>query len=451
MEVGVIFGRRRIGKTRLVREALKNDRHLYFFIERKPIPDLLQDFQEELEEKTDQIIGGRVENITQFFLIIERLKLTKPLVIIFDEFQNFRYIDPSVFGTFQKWIDDHQSLKNITLIFIGSMFSLMKKIFTEYKEPLYGRTTGQILVKPLSPLVEVEILKDFKIHSPADLLRFHTLFGGVPRYYDLLSVRAKKLSSSNQAIRDLIVSPFAILKDEGKALLMEEFGKKYMVYFSILQAISRGRTTRSHIANATGLHYNRLGPYLDDLEKHYELIERETPILARKEKSKTSRYRVRDPFIRFWFRYLFKYSRFLELENYDTLMQIITQDLPVLEGLVFEELIKEILILLNRQRRWDFPFEDIGRYWDRRGNEIDLVAVNRSKGNILFAECKLNRQKINKKTWDDLSIKSRPLLERYPELNPGYGTFVLRGKKKTDEGPHNIWSLQDLLSMAENN
>ena len=135
-------------------------------------------------------------------------------MVVFDEFQNFRYIDPSVFSTFQKWIDANQDRTGLTIIFIGSMFSLMKKIFTEYKEPLYGRMTGQILLKPLTPIVEAEILSDLDLFTPANWLRFHVLFGGVPRYYTVLADRAKNLSSPLEAIRELIVSPFAVLKDE---------------------------------------------------------------------------------------------------------------------------------------------------------------------------------------------------------------------------------------------
>ena len=449
MQVGVIYGRRRTGKTRLIREALTGRASLYFFVARKPVSDLLQDFQEELDAKTDVILAGRIGSISEFLSVLSRVGKKEPLTVVFDEFQNFRYIDPSVFGTFQRWIDEHQEGSGLTVIFIGSMFSLMKKIFLEYKEPLYGRLTGQILLRPLSPMVEAHILKDLGLYSPSNWLRFHALFGGIPRYYDLLSDRADAIADPLHAIRELIVGPFAVLKDEGRALLMEEFGKKYMVYFSVLQAISRGQTTRSQISNASGLRYNRLGPYLDELEKHYELIERETPILALKEKSKNSRYRLKDPFIRFWFRYLIKYGRFLELEAYDMLMEIIQKDLSVLEGLVFEELVKKTLILLNRRCKWEFSFDEIGRYWERKGNEIDLVAVNRKEKKFLFAECKLSGKKVTGGIWSGLRAKSESLLRKYEDFKPCYGAFVVRDEASADSRMHPVWSLQGLLDADE--
>ena len=448
LQVGVIYGRRRVGKTRLINEAVRGHPFLYCFVERKPLSDLLSDFQEGLSAITDLFSGVTLESLIAFLNLLERLAERQPLVVVFDEFQNFRYIDPSVFSTFQKWIDANQDRTGLTIIFIGSMFSLMKKIFTEYKEPLYGRMTGQILLKPLTPIVEAEILSDLDLFTPANWLRFHVLFGGVPRYYALLADRAENLSSPLEAIRELIVSPFAVLKDEGKALLMEEFGKKYMVYFSILQAISRGSTNRSHIANATGLNYNRLGPYLDDLEKHYELIERRTPIFSKKETSKNSNYRLYDPFTRFWFRYLFKYGRYLEIEAYDTLMSIIEKDLPVLEGIAFENMIRELLCILNRVGKWDFPFEDIGGYWDRKNREIDIVVLNETKHTILFAECKLNARRVNQALMNNLKINSEAILRKRKDLKPIYGAFVVNEDDFQYAIDEKVWSLEKLLLIA---
>lgn len=448
-QVGVIYGRRRIGKTRLAKEALRGRPFLYFFIERKPISDLLQDFQEELASFADIFAGVKAESLGALLDLLGKLAAEKPLVVVFDEFQNFRYVDPGVFGAFQKWIDTHRERKGLTIIFIGSMFSLMKKIFTEYKEPLFGRTTGQIFLKPLSPLVEAEILSDLNLFSPGNWLRFHTIFGGVPRYYDLLADRAETIDTPLKAIRELIVSPFAVLKDEGRSLIMEEFGKKYMVYFSILQAISRGNTNRTQIANATGLNYNRLGPYLDELEKHYELVERRTPIFTQKERSKNSSYRLNDPFTRFWFRYLFKYGRYIEIENFDALMEIIARDLPVLEGVVFEGLVAKLLILLNRTGKWELPFDEIGSYWDRMGREIDIVTVDSADDRTLFAECKLSGKRLNYDLWRALKKKSEAVLQRKKNLKPVYGAFVAETYQTGKSVEKNIWSLDALFRMAE--
>ena len=123
LQVGVIYGRRRVGKTRLINEAVRGHPFLYCFVERKPLSDLLSDFQEGLSAITDLFSGVTLESLIAFLNLLERLAERQPLVVVFDEFQNFRYIDPSVFSTFQKWIDANQDRTGLTIIFIGSVSS----------------------------------------------------------------------------------------------------------------------------------------------------------------------------------------------------------------------------------------------------------------------------------------------------------------------------------------
>jgi len=445
-QVGVIFGRRRIGKTRLIKEALSKKNYLYFFIERKPITELLSDFKEAIAELADLPSGIQFQDLTAFLQLIVQIAEKKQLILVFDEFQNFRYIDPKVFGIFQQWIDEIKDNKGLTIIFIGSMFGLMKKIFTEYKEPLYGRLTGQINLKPLSPIIEKEILADLGIYTPENLLKFHIIFGGIPRYYDLLSDRINMIHTPMDAIKQLIVSPYSILKEEGKAVLMEEFGKKFMVYFSILQAISSGYHTRNQISGASGLNYNQLSPYLSSLEKHYELIERRTPIFSNKEQSKTSAFYIRDNFLAFWFRYLHKYSRLVEIEAYDRLNDIISKDFTIFEGTGFESLVMKLLIALNGNSNWQFSFDDIGRYWDRMNREIDIIFINHIEKYIFFGECKVNGNRVNKKMWQTLTQKSSHILQKHQKYQAIYGAFVVKNVEKAFQKGC-IYSLKDLLEI----
>ncbi|ETR67783.1 MAG: ATPase [Candidatus Magnetoglobus multicellularis str. Araruama] len=327
------------------------------------------------------------------------------------------------------------------------MFGLMKKIFTEYKEPLYGRLTGQINLKPFSPIIEKEILDDLGIYTPENLLKFHIIFGGIPRYYDLLSDRIHSIRTPMDAIKQLIVSPYSLLKDEGKAVLMEEFGKKFMVYFSILQAISSGYHTRNQISGALGLNCNQLSPYLNSLEKHHELIERRTPIFSNKAQSKTSTFYIRDNFLSFWFRYLHKYSRLLEIEAYDRLNKIIINDFNVYEGTGFESLVTKLLIDLNGHSNWQFSFDDIGRYWDRKNREIDIIFINHTEKYIFFGECKINGNRVNSNMWQTLSKKSHHILQKFKDYEAVYGAFVVKNIEKALQKGW-IYSLDDLLQLT---
>jgi len=145
---------------------------------------------------------------------------------------------------------------------------------------------------------------------------------------------------------------------------------------------------------------------------------------------------------------LFKYGRYLEIEAYDTLLSIIEKDLPVLEGIAFENMIRELLCILNRVGKWDFPFEDIGGYWDRKNREIDIVVVNETKHMILFAECKLKAKRVNQGLMNNLKINSEAILRKKKDLKAIYGAFVVNEDDFQYAINEKVWSLEKLLLIA---
>ncbi|MCK5122884.1 MAG: hypothetical protein KAQ87_01940 [Candidatus Pacebacteria bacterium] len=186
------------------------------------------------------------------------------------------------------------------------MFTLIKKIFTSSKEPLYNRANKIIELRPFDLKTQQAILRDFKLLSSKNFLIFYSLFNGMPKYFELLEDDDLAKKNAKQIIKKLFCQEDAFLIKEGKNILIEEFGKSYEKYFSILTAISLGKTTRNEIHNYTGININSLGVFLKALEDFYEIIERKTPILEKKSSSKLSLYKIRDEFLSFWFRYLYK-------------------------------------------------------------------------------------------------------------------------------------------------
>ena len=138
----------------------------------------------------------------------------------------------------------------------------------------------------------------------------------------------------------------------------------------------------------------------------------------------------------------------MEIEDYDTLLNIIEKDLPVLEGIAFENMIRELLFILNRVGKWDFPFEDIGGYWDRKNREIDMVLVNETKHIILFAECKLNARRVNQTLMNNLKVNSEAILRKRKDLKSIYGAFVVNEEDFQYEINEEVWSLEKLLRIA---
>ncbi len=175
-----------------------------------------------------------------------------------------------------------------------------------------------------------------------------------------------------------IIKSDSIFLGEGKAILIEEFGKEYSIYFSILSAIARGKTSRSEIENIVG---REIGGYLTKLENEYEVISKKQPIFE-KSSTKNVRYTIEDNFFTFWFRFIYKYSYMLEIENYDAVKTIINRDYETFSGLMLERYFKRVLIESKEYTR-------IGSWWDRKGvNEIDIVAENELDQQALFIEVK---------------------------------------------------------------
>lgn len=445
----VITGRRRIGKTRLVLSSLKGKKFLYFFVEKKNIANLLETFQEELKEKLNLLIPGRISNFDEFIMTLFECAKKKELIVVFDEVSNFKFIDNSVFSTFQKYWDKNKATTKICLIFIGSMFTMMKKIFFDSKEPLFGRATIRINLSSLPPLAQRDILSNLKIFSYPNLLHFYSIFGGVPKYLELIEDLGLSGKSFDKILGTLFFNRDAMLKDEGRLILMEEFGKKYPKYFSILQAIARGKTRRNEISNACGINTDSIGPYLYELENYYELIERKTPIFTIKKKSKLSFYRVKDHFFRFWFRFIYRYSHLYEIEAYNRLKQFVMQELSTFEGFSFEELIKEILIKLNKECKFKIAFTRLGSFWNRKGNEIDIVCADEDKKEIFFGECKLKLRKNLDRDIRLLKEKSQSVSWRAKERKEIFGLFTLEDihtkKLRLKNKDIQIFTLKDLL------
>lgn len=446
----VLTGRRRIGKTRLVLASLKGRKYLYFFVEKKNMAGLLESFCEELKEKLNSLIVGKLSNFDELLKVLFEYAEKEELIVIFDEVSNFRFIEPGVFSTLQKYWDINKETSRICLVFIGSMFTMMKKIFFDSREPLFGRATLRINLFPLPPSAQKNILMDLGVFSYPNLLHFYSIFGGVPKYLELIEDLGLAGKSFDKIMETLFFNRDAMLKDEGRLILIEEFGKKYPMYFSILQAIARGKTRRNEIADACGIGADSIGPYLYELENYYELIERKTPIFTIKQKSKMSFYRICDHFFRFWFRFIYRYSHLYEIEAYDRLKQLVFQDLATFEGLSFEELIKESLVELNKRGKFKVAFSRLGSFWTRKGIEIDIVCVDEEKCEVFFGECKLSLSRNPEKEIQALKEKSGEFKWKIGDRKDFFGLFVLEevpsGLKDKEVV---IFSLKDLVDGNE--
>ena len=411
----VVTGRRRIGKTMLVRKAYEDEPLLYFFVARKAEGDLCEDYRLEIENKLGIPIMGRPERFADVFEYLMKLSAVRPITLFIDEFQEFFRVNKSVFSDMQRIWDLYSQDSRINLIVCGSIYSMMTKIFKDKKEPLYNRQSRFMTVRSFRPSVLKEILTEYNpSYTSEDLLALYSFTGGVAKYVQLL-VDAGAMTKS--AMLDHIIKADSIFLGEGKAVLIEEFGKDYGVYFSILSAIARGKTSRSEIESVVG---REIGGYLTKLENDYEVIAKKQPLFE-KSSTKNVRYTIEDNFFTFWFRFIYKYSYMLEIENYDSLKTIINRDYETFSGLMLERYFRRVLI----ERK---TFTRIGGWWDRKGeNEIDIVAENELDKKAIFYEVKRKVGNIDTKV---LEQKATAFLRATGEFK-GY-TIINQGLSMDD-------------------
>jgi hypothetical protein len=273
----------------------------------------------------------------------------------------------------------------------------MKKIYEDNKEPLFGRADFKIDLQPLKVSVLKEILQDYNHYTPQNLLDFYILTGGVAKYIELFVLYE---SFDKNSMVDEIVKPNSLFLDEGKSRLIEEFGKEYGTYFSILTLIASSKTSKPEIESI--LERNISG-HLAKLEDEYHIIKSIKPI-GSKPNGKVQKYEIVDNFLAFWFRFIYKYQSIIEAESYARLKMIIHRDFSTFRGKFLEKLFIELL----KEKQ---IYTKIGNYWERGNkNEIDIVAIDEIDKKLLICEVKLSSKRLNR---DVLVKKSVNLLHKF--------------------------------------
>lgn len=379
----VVTGRRRIGKTSLIMRSIEDSPTVYLFVGRKNEATLCAEFIPAIAQSLETFVPNEIRTFRSLFQYLMELSVSRAFNLVIDEFQEFYNINESVYSDMQNLWDQYRKKSRMNLIVSGSIYSLMQKIFQNSKEPLFGRADNIIKLSAFSLTTLKGIIHDHRPdYSNDDLLALYAFTGGVPKYVELFCDNGAL--SVDEMINFMIRenSPFT---DEGKNLLVEEFGKNYATYFSILSAISGGINTQPEIEAALG--NKSIGGQIKRLIEDYNIIVRKRPILA-KEGSQTVRYEIQDNFIRFWFNYFDRHRSLIEIKNFVGLQAIIKADYPTYSGKMLEEYFKQ-------KFAESFQYRAIGSWWDTRNgqDEIDIVALKLEKKQAVVAEVK--RQKKN--------------------------------------------------------
>ena len=241
-------------------------------------------------------------------------------------------------------------------------------------------------------------------YTPEDMLAFYTFTGGVAKYVELF---VKAGAFTKEQMLDQIFMEHSVFLNEGKAVLVDEFGKNYGNYFSILSLIASSKTSRSEIESILNI---GIGGYLDKLENEFGLIKKIRPFGA-KASGKKVKYRIEDNYLNFWFRFIYKYRSAIEIGNFDYVRNIVERDYETYSGIMLEKYFRQELIESKQ-------FSEINNFWDKKGlNEIDIIAENEMEKQLVFYEVKRNKKRISLSM---LKKKAENIILKYPGYSHQY-------------------------------
>ncbi|MCK4400897.1 ATP-binding protein [bacterium] len=394
----ILYGKRRVGKTELIKQFVMDKPSVYFLADRVSERDNLKMFS--------QTIGGffgdkYIEDagFSEWYYLFDYLKKKKKKIILaIDEFPYLVESNKAISSVFQKGWDEYLKDTNIFLILSGSSIGMMESETLVFKAPLYGRRTGQIF---LHPLRFKEVKEFFPGHKFDNILKIHTVSGGTPAYILHL---AEEKTFKNMLVKR-IFNPQAYLYNEVEFILKEEL-REPRTYLSILKAIALGKRKFGEIVNETGLQKNVIMKYLHVLEDLH-LIKKEVSVTEKAPlRSKKGLYQILDQFFLFWFNYVFPFKSDLELERHDSVFLKLDKEFNFLLSQNYEKIASDILLDHTKEI---FPILKIGRWWDRN-EEIDIVGLNEGKNKIVFGEVKWSNKKVGTDIYENLKRKTEKVV-----------------------------------------
>jgi hypothetical protein len=396
-EFFVLYGRRRVGKTELLSHFCRGKRAVFFVADLASEESLRAGFSGAVNTVLfgPNRINAVYPSWEDLFQALGRESQSERLVVVVDEFPYLVSAHPPIASILQRVWDRELKNSRIMLILSGSYIGMMEETVLGYQAPLYGRRTGQYL---LEPFLFEDARAFFDGYSLEDQGRAYAVYGGTPAYLETLRTN----TPLTQNILEGILTRGAFLYDEVRFVLQQEL-REPRVYFAILQAIAAGRTRLNEIKQAAGV--DGAAAYLDTL-RQLHLVERRVPVTEKQpHKSRRGIYRLRDPYLRFWFRFV--HPNRSQLERGGGPMILETQVLPQLDtftGPVFEEICMQFLWATGLSGRLPFAPTGIGGWW-RANEEIDLVAVGET--DALLVECKWSNKPAGTDILGSLENKTR--------------------------------------------
>ncbi len=394
-QLTIITGRSRSGRTSLLLEATKDKPTLYFYIARKAESILCYEFQEEMQQKLDLPAMPEIRDFRTLLKHVMAASKERCFNVIIDEYQEFNTINQGIYTDLQNIWDRNKDRSHLCLFLVGTDTASSTRVFEGPHAPLAGRYGYHLHIEPFSTSTLRQVLADnYPQYTARDLLAMWAFTGGVQGYVSRC-VEAGVFTAED--IVEYVCQERSTLLNEGKLLLIEDFGKEYTIYFSILACIALDITSRSYIEEYI---QKEIGGYLTRLETDFHLIKKQTPLFS-KSGSKNVRYTISDNFLRFWFRFVWPYQALVERQQLSLLRQNMGKGYEQFTGRTLEQYFQQLAMESGR-------YTMVGNWWNRKGeNEIDMIALNEFDHTGIAAEIKRNPKKLSLSELED-KVKALP-------------------------------------------
>ncbi len=394
----ILIGRRRMGKTSLLNHFGKNKKNvLYYYSDKDTESTQINKFKNMISAWSGDTLMNNIAFThwdEAFEYLIQKMPQNERVVLIIDEFQFLAMANEALPSILQRIWDMKLKSKNLMLVLCGSHISMMYKTTLTYGSPLYGRRTASMKLGGIA----FEYLHEFfpKNTPLKTLVECYAMTAGIPKYIEILNVSENMFEN----IEKLILTKDSFFYTEPRYILGEEL-KEQVMNFAVLRAISNGNVKSGDIAASINMTSNSITPYLEQL-REIELIEKRVPVTeAMPEKSRKGIYVLKDQMIRFWFKYVYQYTSYLEINNRAWVMEKVKAEWNQYVSVAFEEICRNIT-------PYYCPFVPIkvGGWWDKN-EEIDICAINQETKEILLGECKWTESKIGVDVYSELLRKSK--------------------------------------------
>lgn len=426
----VIYGRRRVGKTTLIKEFLKNKTAFYYLATEELESQSMKRLANVIARTTKNTLLQKIEfsDWLDLFQLIADYKPEEKKVLVIDEFPYLVRTNSAFPSILQNAWDEFLKDSNVMLILSGSLMGMMQKHALSYDSPLYGRRTAQMRLTPL-PFTSIYETQNLPFEQAVEQF---ALTGGVPKYLEFFE-DGRPLE---EQLKDVVFSKNGFLYEEPNFLLKSE-SLTAVNYFSIIKTIADGNHKLGKIASALGQESSSLTPYLSTLS-NLGFIEKRTPITEKNpEKSRKGLYFIADNFLRFWFCYVYPYKGELELDNMQIVLDEIHKDFKEkFVAFAYEDICKDIFAKLCSNNAISFVPSRIGSYWlnDYDGDtEIDVMSVEHQNKQVFAGECKYHTKPVDAPVYFTLKEKvdnAAEIRKSFPKYNVIYGLFSKSGFTK---------------------